>query len=64
MSHISKRRRSLGVVAAGERSEAGCDELGLLDRRLLIALEVAEQPACHDAPMPLRRALRDEDRQL
>jgi hypothetical protein len=47
---VSKRRRRLGVVAAGEPRETGCDELGVLDRRLLVGLEVPEQPSGRDAP--------------
>jgi hypothetical protein len=52
------------VPDAGERGEARRGQSGLLDRRVGILLEVAQEPASRDPRMPARILPRDEHRQL
>jgi hypothetical protein len=60
----SKCQRRVSVAVTGESGEAGCDHRTLVDRRLVAALEVTQQPARGDALMPTRILARDQDRQL
>jgi hypothetical protein len=52
------------VSVTAERHEARRHERGLVDRRLIASLQIAEQPPGRDTCVPFRFSLRDQDRQL
>jgi len=52
------------VAVAGQGGQAGRDHRGLVDRRLVDFLEVAQQPARSHTRMPARILSRDQDRQV
>jgi hypothetical protein len=52
------------MVAAAERGEARDDQRGIVEGRLLVALEPALQPARRDTRVALRLLERDQRRQL
>jgi hypothetical protein len=56
--------RGVSLAGAAECGEARGGERGLVDRRLGVLLEVAQQPAGGNARMPARVLARDQDRQL
>jgi len=52
--HVPERLRRLRVAIAGERGEAGGGKGQLVDRRLTVLFEVAQEPAGRDPRMPAR----------
>jgi hypothetical protein len=52
------------VAVSDKSGKEGRDHRGLIDRRLVASLEVAEQPSRRDARMPARIFTRDQNREL
>jgi len=57
-------RAAASWPSPAERGEAGRDQRGLVDRRLVAVLEVAQEPAGGDSRMPARLLARDQQSQL
>jgi hypothetical protein len=63
--HLPQDRERRGVVTWGrQRPEVRDEELDILERRLLVLLEVEAQPASGEAALTVRLFTRDQRRQL
>jgi hypothetical protein len=60
--HGPKCQRRVSGAVPGEGGQAGRDHRGLVDRRVVTILEVAQQPSRRDARMPARILACDQDR--
>jgi hypothetical protein len=60
----SKRLGGRLVFSTEQRRQARGDQRRLVDRRLVMLVQVATKPARRDARMPARVLARDQDRQL